>query len=91
MLAAGGKETDVARSRGRDVVPDPKGGWNVTRPGSGKESHHRTQANAERAAKERIGREGGGEARIHGRDSRIRDTDTVPPAKDPNPPRDTKH
>jgi hypothetical protein len=28
---------------------------------------------------------------IHGRDGRIRDSDTVPPAKDPHPPRDTKH
>ena len=34
---------------------------------------------------------GGGEVRIHGLDGKIRDSDTVPPARDPFPPRDTKH
>jgi len=89
--AAPGEVADVARSKSKDVVPDPKGGWKVTSPGRGKESHHRTQANAERAAKGRLGHEGGGEARIHDRKGRIRDSDTVPPAKDPNPPKDKRH
>ncbi|MDP3984720.1 MAG: DUF2188 domain-containing protein [Acidimicrobiia bacterium] len=33
---------------------------------------------------------GGGEVTIHGRDGRIRDSDTVPPGHDPNPPRDKR-
>ncbi|MFN3256916.1 MAG: DUF2188 domain-containing protein [Ilumatobacter sp.] len=33
----------------------------------------------------------GGEVRIHGKDGRIRDSDTVAPGRDPNPPRDTRH
>jgi hypothetical protein len=45
---------------------------------------------AEKAAKRDI-RPQGGEVVIHGPDGRIRDKDTMPPAKDPNPPKDTKH
>jgi len=77
----------------RDVVPS-KGdatGWDVTKPGAKQPvSHHRTQATAEKAAKRDI-RPQGGEVVIHGRDGKIRDKDTMPPAKDPNPPKDTKH
>jgi hypothetical protein len=50
-----------------------------------------TQAEAEQLAKHFAGKSGGGEVRIHGRDGRIRDSDTVAPASDPNPPKDTKH
>ena len=50
-----------------------------------------TQAAAEQRAKEILGNMGGGEAVIHDRHGRIRDADTVPPAKDRFPPRDTKH
>ena len=50
-----------------------------------------TQVEAERAAKEFSSNSGGGEVRIHGLDCRIRDSDTVPPGNDPNPPEDTKH
>ncbi|HUF07435.1 MAG TPA: DUF2188 domain-containing protein [Candidatus Binatia bacterium] len=35
-------------------------------------------------------RGGGGELTIHGRDGRIRDSDTVPPGRDPHPPKDRK-
>ena len=41
--------------------------------------------------KEILGNDGGGEAVIHGRDGKIRDSDTVPPGNDPMPPRDKKH
>ena len=79
-------------SRGRDVVPDGKGGWKVTRPGSEKASARATtQRSAEKRAKEIVRGEGGGEVRIHGRDGRIRDSDTVPPGRDPSPPRDRRH
>ncbi len=78
-------------SNTRHVVKDGQR-WAVKKPGSNEpESRHHTQANAERRAKEQVRREGGGEVRIHGRDGRIRDSDTVAPGHDPFPPRDTKH
>lgn len=47
-----------------------------------------TQREAEKAAKEFSANSGGGEVRIHGLDGKIRDSDTVKPAIDPNPPKD---
>ena len=82
----------MANSNNRHVVPNPEGGWDVRKPGGSRaSSHHQRQSDAERAAKRTVGNAGGGEVRIHGRDGRIRDSDTVPPGHDPNPPRDTRH
>jgi len=50
-----------------------------------------TQREAEIRAKEIVANLGGGEVRIQGADGRWRDSDTVSPANDPNPPRDLKH
>lgn len=67
-------------------------GWNVVRENSERASANvRTQAEAERLAKEYAHNSGGGEVRVHGLDGRIRDSDTVAPAKDPFPPRDKKY
>ena len=82
----------MSTKNNRHIVPNPRGGWDVKAPGAGRaSSHHRTQAEAERRAKEIVGNRGGGEVRIHGRDGRIRDSDTVAPGRDPYPPRDTRH
>lgn len=84
----------MAKSGRRDVVPSKgdKKGWDVTKPGATQPvSHHQTQANAEKAAKRDLARDGGGEVAIHRPDGTIRDKDTVAPANDPNPPKDTKH
>lgn len=76
----------------RHVTPNPNGGWNVRTPGAKQpNSHHRTQAAAERRAKQEVKREGGGEVVIHSTDGRIRDADTVKPGHDPNPPTDVRH
>ncbi len=76
----------------RHVVPDPKGGWKVAKPGSDQaSSRHETQAGAERRAKEIVRNSGGGEVVIHRPDGRIRDSDTVAPGHDPHPPKDRKH
>lgn len=76
----------------RHVVPNPDGGWDVKAPGASRSSsHHRTQSEAEARAKEILAAAGGGEAVIHGRDGRIRDSDTVAPGNEPFPPRDKKH
>lgn len=82
----------MSGSNDRHVVPNADGGWDVKAPGAGRaSSHHDTQADAERRAKEIVRNQGGGEVRIHGRDGRIRDSDTVAPGKDPDPPRDRRH
>ena len=75
----------------RHVTPDPEGGWDVRKPGASRaSSHHDTQAEAIDRAREIVGNQGGGEVVTHGRDGQIRDKDTIPPANDPFPPRDTK-
>lgn len=50
-----------------------------------------TQREAEQYAKQVVGNQGGGEVRIQDRHGRWRDSDTVRPGYDPNPPRDNKH
>jgi hypothetical protein len=79
----------MVQKSSRDVVPNPDGGWDVTKPGGQRaSSHHDTQADAIDRGREIVGNLGGGELRIHGRDGQIRDSDTIPPGNDPNPPRD---
>ncbi len=79
-------------SENRHVVPNADGGWDVKAPGGKRaSSHHDTQADAERRAKEIVGNAGGGEVIIHRPGGQIRDSDTVAPGRDPNPPRDEKH
>jgi hypothetical protein len=68
------------------------GQWKILKEGSERASEYvDTQKLAEHRAKELAGNSGGGEVRIHGLDGKIRDSDTVSPAKDPYPPKDTKH
>lgn len=75
----------------RHVEPNPNGGWDVTKPDASRaSSHHDTQAHAVDRAREIVHNSGGGEIVIHGRDGRIRDSDTVAPGNDPNPPRDRR-
>lgn len=75
----------------RHVVPNEKGGWDVKAPGADRASAHTdTQKQALDRARDIVRNAGGGEVRIHGRDGKIRDSDTVRPGNDPNPPRDKK-
>lgn len=75
----------------RHVVPGDKGGWDVKKPGASRASAHTdTQAEAIARAKEIVSNAGGGEVRTHGRDGKIRNSDTVAPGNDPFPPRDKK-
>lgn len=50
-----------------------------------------TQTEAEKAAKRMSANSGGGEVRIHSLKGPIRDSDTVAPGNDPNPPKDRKY
>jgi hypothetical protein len=79
-------------ARNYHVTPNSKGGWDAKAEGAKHaSSNHRTQAEAEVAAKGYAANRGGGEVRIHRPNGSIRDSDTVKPARDPNPPKDTKH
>lgn len=72
----------------RFVSPRGNGKWANQRVGAARAtSLHNTQREAEEAARQAIRESGGGELSIQGTDGRIRQKDTVPPAKDPFPPR----
>ena len=76
----------------RYVVKNPAGGYDVKAPKARRaSSHHDTQGAAEKRAKEIVANAGGGEVRVQGRDGRFRDSDTVAPGHDPNPPKDKRH
>lgn len=66
--------------------------WQAKRENAERTSgFYNTQAEAEKAAKQFASNNGGGEVRIHSPKGPIRDSDTVAPAKDPDPPKDRKH
>jgi len=68
------------------------GDWKAKREGATRAAgHYSTQVEAEKAAKEFSKNSGGGEVRIHSPKGPIRDSDTVAPGNDPNPPKDRKH
>lgn len=75
------------------VIKDKDSGlWEAKREGSERVSGlFDTQAEAEKAAKQFSANTGGGEVKIHSPKGPIRDSDTVAPSNDPNPPRDKKH
>lgn len=79
-------------SKNDRYVTKHKDGWAVKSPGAERASSiHKTQKEAERRAKDIVSKHGGGEVRIQGCDGKWRDSDTVAPGNDPNPPRDKKH
>jgi hypothetical protein len=75
----------------RHVVPNPDGGWDVVGPNAARASAHAdTQGEAVDRARQIVHNSGGGEIVIHRPDGSIRDSDTVPPGHDPDPPRDKR-
>jgi len=75
----------VTKNKDRDI-------WQAKREHSSRVSgFYNTQVEAEKAAKEFSGNNGGGEVRIHRQTGPIRDSDTVKPGHDPYPPKDQKH
>jgi hypothetical protein len=75
----------------RHVTPHPEGGWQVVKPSAGRASDRTdTQEQGIDRARQILRNDGGGEIVIHDREGRIRDSDTVPPGNDPNPPRDRR-
>lgn len=75
----------------RFVVQHPDG-WAVVKPDAERASGvFETQREAEHRAKVIVGNLGGGEVRIHDRQGRWRDSDTVQPGSDPQRRRDRRH
>jgi hypothetical protein len=75
----------------RWVVRDGDG-WSAKKPGAQRaSSHHGRQSDANERAAEILANLGGGERVTQGRDGRICSKDTIPPATDAFPPRDTEH
>lgn len=75
----------------RNITPSGDGNWAVHRPGASRASSiHPTQAAAIERGRQALLNTGGGELTIHARSGRIRDSDTVAPGNDSNPPRDKK-
>lgn len=75
----------------RFVQQRPDGEWEVKAPDAERASSvHGTQAAAIDRARDILSNIGGGELTIKDRGGKIRDSDTVPPARDPNPPRDKR-
>lgn len=69
----------------RHVVPNPGGGWDVTKPDAGHASaHYDNQADAIERARQILRNDGGGELTIHNQQGQIREKDTVSPGNDPH-------
>jgi hypothetical protein len=81
----------MSKGRDRIVYRDPQGWVNKRNDADRASSRHETQKEAIDAAKDMLRRQGGGELIVKGQDGKIRSKDTVPPGKDPNPPRDREH
>lgn len=76
----------------RTVFKRSNGQWvNKRDDASRASSLHDTQAEAVGEATRMLGNSGGGELTTKGVDGRIRSKDSIPPGKDPNPPKDTEH
>lgn len=75
------------------VTKRPDGDWQAKREGAERPSVVApTQGEAEAGAKKILGNSPqGGEVTIHKPNGKIRDSDTVAPKRDPNPPKDKRH
>jgi Uncharacterized protein conserved in bacteria (DUF2188) len=82
----------MAKKSDRIVYKRDDGQWINKKIVSDKASSiHSTQKEAENTAREMLKNSGGGELITKGLNGKIRSKDTIPPAKDPFPPRDKEH
>jgi len=78
--------------KGRSVYRRGDGKWANKRNDSQRVSSvHRTQKQAEQAARKMLINSGGGELTTMGRDGKIRSKDTITPGSDLCPPKDMEH
>ena len=79
----------MSKGRNRTVYRRSDGEWLNKRNASERASSvHPIQGDAQRAAKDMLRRQGGGELTTKGVDGKIRSKDTIRPGNDPVPPRD---
>lgn len=82
----------MSKKQDRTVFQDKNGDWINKRNDAKKAtSRHRTQREAEEAARQNLKNQGGGELTTKGLDGKIRSKDTIAPGNDPNPPKDKEH
>ena len=82
----------MSKDRDRMVYRNSNGEWaNKKQSASRASSVHRTQKEAENAARRMLNKSGGGELTTKGRNGKIRSKDTIAPGNDPKPPIDTEH
>lgn len=82
----------MSKGRDRTVYRRDDGQWaNKRNDAERVSSLHKTQAEANAAAKAMLQKQGGGERTTLGREGRIVSKDTIAPGNDPNPPRDREH
>jgi hypothetical protein len=82
----------MAKENGRTVSRRPNGTWENKKNSSDRASSlHATQKEAEKAAREMIKNQGGGELTTKGLNGKIRSKDTIAPGNDTNPPKDKEH
>ena len=75
----------------RIVQQREDGRWEIKAPHAERASAITdTQSAAIDRARDILGNDGGGELTIKGTDGKVRDSDTVAPGNDPNPPRDRR-
>jgi hypothetical protein len=86
------EEDAMPRGRDRTVYQRHDGLWvNKRNDADRASSLHETQRDANETAREMLENQGGGELTTMGRNHLMVSKDTIPPAHDPNPPRDTEH
>ena len=72
----------------RTVSQRPDGTWANKKDGGERASSlHDTQREAAKAAREQLKSSGGGELKVKDEQGKIRQKDTIAPAKDPYPPK----
>jgi hypothetical protein len=82
----------MSRRTNRTITQRSDGSWENKKNSSERASSvHKTQREAESAARRMLSTQGGGELAIKGLNGRIRSKDTIPPGNDPNPPKDKEH
>jgi len=78
----------MAKGRDRTVYKNEHGQWaNKRNDATRASSKHRTQKEAQDAARGMLKNQGGGELTTKGVNGKIRDKDTVAPGNDPHPPK----
>ncbi|MFC5568846.1 DUF2188 domain-containing protein [Lysobacter yangpyeongensis] len=82
----------MSKGRDRTVFHRDDGTWANKRNDANRASSvHGTQREAEKAARQMLTNQGGGELTTKGLDGRIRSKDTIGSGNDPVPPRDREH